>query len=189
VDQLQEDARGHDRADTRGHQPRDVHAPVHRQRRHARRWWRRGPLLVLVAVLAGTGLIGVRDLAQAQGAKSQYISLTPKRLLDTRLDGAGPLGPGEIYNLVVSGGSSPAPNDATSVVLNVTAILPTTEAYLALWPKGQQPATPISNVNFIPNQTVANQVIVGVGTAGQVAIFNPAGATHVAVDLLGYFTP
>jgi hypothetical protein len=42
-------------------------------------------------------------------------------------------------------------------------------------------------VNFVP-QTVANRVIVKVGTGGQITIYNNSGTANFAVDVSGYYT-
>ena len=74
------------------------------------------------------------------------------------------------------------------MVLNVTAITPSMSGFLTLWPAGgARPRT--SNLNFTPGQVVPNLVIAKVGTNGKVAIFNSAGSTDVAVDLIGWFAP
>ena len=44
-----------------------------------------------------------------------------------------------------------------------------------------------SNLNVAPGETVANMVLVPVGADGKVSIYNNAGATHVVVDVLGWF--
>jgi hypothetical protein len=45
-----------------------------------------------------------------------------------------------------------------------------------------------STLNFVPKLTRANRAIVGVGIGGKVAIFNSSGATHVVVDVTGWFS-
>jgi hypothetical protein len=55
-----------------------------------------------------------------------------------------------------------------------------------VWPAGSaRPAT--SNLNFAAGQTIANTVIVPVGTDGKVQVLNAAAAgVAVVVDLTGY---
>ena len=38
-------------------------------------------------------------------------------------------------------------------------------------------------------ETVPNLVAVGIGTGGNLTIYNSAGTSHVIVDVVGYFTP
>ena len=58
---------------------------------------------------------------------------------------------------------------------------------LTVYPTGV--ALPLaSNLNWSPGATVANRVIVPVGTSGQISIYNGQGGTDVVVDVDGYFT-
>jgi hypothetical protein len=45
-----------------------------------------------------------------------------------------------------------------------------------------------SNVNFVASQAVANRVTVGVGTGGQIEVYNHTGTVYVDVDVDGYYT-
>jgi xanthomonalisin len=126
---------------------------------------------------------------------SELTAVTPARLLDTRpgtstIDGqsvgGGPLATYEIRGLTVTGRGNIPATGVGAVVLNVTATNPTANAYLTVWPAGAaQPNA--SNLNFVPNQTIANLVIAKVGTNGQVSLFNSAGTTDVVVDVVGWF--
>jgi hypothetical protein len=75
---------------------------------------------------------------------------------------------------------------ADAAVLNVTVTEPTKGGYITVFPQGATDVPLASNINFVSTQTIANQVVVQ-ATAGQVKIYNPAGETHVVVDLLGTF--
>jgi hypothetical protein len=57
---------------------------------------------------------------------------------------------------------------------------------LTVWPTGQAQPT-AANMNWTAGQTVPNLVQTGVGTNGQISIFNYAGTADVVVDLEGYF--
>ena len=115
-----------------------------------------------------------------------YAAVTPTRALDTR-DGTGtggvkqPIAGGQTIQVVVGQAGQEA------VVLNVTATSPTTASYLTVWPDGaSQPV--VSNLNFAAGQTIANRVMVKVGSNGKVDIFNAVGSVHVIADLNGSFT-
>jgi len=87
---------------------------------------------------------------------------------------------------VTGRGGVPA-SGVSAVVLNVTATGATAASHLTVFPAGA--ALPVaSNLNFGAQQTVANRVIVGVGTQGEVSVFNAAGSTHLVVDVSGWFT-
>jgi hypothetical protein len=123
-----------------------------------------------------------------------YQPLTPARITDTRPRSGYPnagrtLGPGATLNVQITGvGGVPASdptNPVAAVVLNVTATRPSQPGYLTVWPTGAaRPRT--SNLNFVTGQTVANLAQVGLGSAGQVSIYNSAGSVDVVVDVQGY---
>jgi hypothetical protein len=78
-----------------------------------------------------------------------------------------------------------------AVVLNVTATGATGPSYLTVWPTGA--TKPLaSNLNFVAGQTVANRVIVEVGsdgtTGGWVSVYNAAGSVNVVADAGGWFS-
>ena len=73
----------------------------------------------------------------------------------------------------------------TAVSLNLTAVGPTDEGYVTVWPCGSdKPGT--SNVNFVKDQIVANAVIAPVDSTGKVCI-DASVASHVVVDVNGWF--
>jgi outer membrane protein assembly factor BamB len=134
----------------------------------------------------------VADIAGWYGAGGAgYTPLTPARILDTRTGDGSPatkLGPGAVRSLQVTGRGGVPADGVSAVVLNVTVTQPTADSFLTLWPAGQ--ALPlVSNLNFVPGQTVPNLVVVKVGAGGQVDLYNLAGATDVVADVAGWFGP
>ncbi len=124
------------------------------------------------------------------GPGSTFHPVTPQRVLDSR-DGTGgyttPWPAGTTRNVTVTG-TGGVPANATAVVLNVTATQPTTEGHLIVYPTGvTRPLA--SNLNFTAGQTIPNLVITGVGSNGQVSIYNNAGTTHIIADIVGYYAP
>lgn len=129
---------------------------------------------------------------------STFQGITPARLLETRsglglttvdgqFQGTGKFGQFETRNVKVAGRGG-VPANASAVVLNVTVTEPTAFSFLTAFPAGtQRPLA--SNLNFTNGQTIPNSVMVKVGTGGQISLYNHAGATHVLVDVLGYFGP
>jgi hypothetical protein len=121
----------------------------------------------------------------------RYVGLpNPRRALDTRKTSSR-IGPGEIYiplNEDLTLGIAP---EATAVVLNVTAIKPTIQMNLTVWPTGL--AKPLaSNLNIAPGKIIANQVTVKLGSGGKlgsgsISISTNRGQTDVVVDVVGYF--
>jgi uncharacterized protein YvpB len=115
-----------------------------------------------------------------------FNALPPARLLDTRTSG-GPLGPRQVRNLQVTGSNGVPPAGVSAVAVNVTATNATASSHLTIFPGGS--AVPLtSNLNVVPGQTLANRVIVPVGSGGQIGIFNAAGQVNVIVDVNGWFT-
>jgi hypothetical protein len=110
--------------------------------------------------------------------------------MNTRVDPAyhvGDLyrfGPNQQQLLTVAGGTTTVPQGATAVILNVTAVAPTADSHLDVWPAG--PAAPnVSNLNFVAGQTVPNLVTVQVGTKYQILLGNHNGSVDVIADVVG----
>ena len=137
-----------------------------------------------------------------------YNSVTPSRLVDTRcsesplpvgiissycasLPSANSklttLGADQTENVTVTGVGSVPSSGVSAVVLNLTAIGPTSGGYLTAFPAGATKAV-VSTVNFNNGKTVPNRVIVKVGTNGQISIYNYSGNVNFAVDVSGYYT-
>jgi hypothetical protein len=141
----------------------------------------------------GTGPASAPSNAVAPTAPppGPYHPISPTRITDTRA-GSGyrnaghPIGPNATLNVQVTGAL--VPTGATAAVLNVTATNPTAQSFLTVWPTGSAQPT-ASNLNFSAGETVPNLVEVGLGTNGQVSIYNPSGSVDVVVDLEGYVGP
>ncbi|MEO8556841.1 MAG: hypothetical protein ABI474_09235 [Actinomycetota bacterium] len=120
-------------------------------------------------------------------APTLYTAISPRRVMDTR-NGTNTtkakLAGGGRVTLTIPG----LPVGATAVTLNITVTGPTSAGYLTAYPAGSaQPTT--SNLNFVAGQTVANLVMVSVGSGGKVTFFNSAGTVDVIADLAGYYLP
>ena len=88
---------------------------------------------------------------------SNYVPVTPFRILDTRTAaGGGPIGPGESRFLEISGPVSPY---ATAVVLNVTEVNGTAPSLLTVYPSNTSRPN-ASNLNFAAHTVIANLVTV-----------------------------
>jgi Tol biopolymer transport system component len=120
---------------------------------------------------------------------ADFATVVPQRLLDTRI-GVGAL-PGAVpaggrVDLQVTGRGGVPSSGVGAVALNVTATQPTQSGYVTVFPTGA--TRPVaSSLNFVAHQTIPNLVIVGVGTGGQVSLYNAAGSTQLLADVVGYW--
>ena len=116
-----------------------------------------------------------------------FAAVPPSRLLDTRAtDGGGAVGPGEARELVVAARGGVPGTGADAVMLNVTAITPTSSGFLTVYPAGS-PRPGTSNLTLVPKQVRPNLVLAKVGVDGRVLLYNSSGQTHLAVDVVGWF--
>jgi hypothetical protein len=110
---------------------------------------------------------------------------------DTR-DAAGPYGGPALSagatRAFVMAGPCGIPPEADAVAVNVTVTQPTAPGYLTLYPLGV--ARPLaSTINYGPAQTRANNAIVQLGSGGSIVVTcgQSSGATHLIIDVVGYF--
>ena len=147
---------------------------------------------VLLGVVAGIGTVGsvgaVVDDAGAEAQSTVFVAMTPRRVLDTRVGIGGHHGKLATDLDVTIRGVADVPDDAVGVVLNVTVTEPTAPSFLAVRPAGETPST-VSNLNYLPGETVANQVTVKLGTGGRIWLHNEVGEVHVVADVAGYYLP
>jgi hypothetical protein len=115
--------------------------------------------------------------------------VSPTRFLDTRNGTGAPkarIGAGGIVELKVAGTHGIPAAGVTAVVMNVTAVRPTTGGYITVYPDGQSlPA--VSNINFPAGRTIPNMVVVPV-VNGSVDLRNSAGSVDLLADVTGYFS-
>ncbi|MDH6709463.1 hypothetical protein P3T27_006211 [Kitasatospora sp. MAA19] len=127
--------------------------------------------------------------APAAPTKSRFVPITPARFLDTR-DGTGApaerVGPGGVVSLQVAGVKGVPTTGVTAVVMNVTAVEPTSAGHLTVYPDGR-PLPDVSNLNFEAGQIVPNLVTVPV-VNGKVDLRNNAGSVDLIADVTGYYT-
>lgn len=119
-----------------------------------------------------------------------FVPCPPARVVDTR-DGTGGrstrLGAGETWTLAL-GGTFGIPNDATSVLVNVTTVSPSADTYLVLW-SGDVSRPMASSMSLRRGGTKGSLVLTKLSTTGMCSIFNDAGAVDVVIDLVGWFQP
>ena len=116
-------------------------------------------------------------------------SVAPTRVADSRtglgvIGGAGALGAGTTV-LDLSG----VPAGATGVALNVTATEGTESSFLTVYSGDLAAAPDASSLAVAPGVSRPNLVFTRLSADRRVNVFNFAGNVHVAVDLVGVFTP
>jgi hypothetical protein len=139
-----------------------------------------------VGVLSSTGVASA-----AVPVSGTFTPVDPVRILDTR-DGtgvadqhAGPIGAGQVTEVVVTGVAGVPESGVGAVVLNVTATEAPGRGYVTVFPCGQ--ARPVaSNLNFRRGVNVANQVTAKVGNDGRVCFFANS-QVHIVADLSGWY--
>ena len=131
---------------------------------------------------------GIPPLITPPSSPTEFVSMNPRRLFDTR-DGTGgrlgPLGPGESWPFTIRGQHG-VPTGAIAVALNLTAVDASGPTYVTAWPGGQ-PRPTTSNLNPVPGMAVPNLAIVRLGNAGDVNFFNNSGTVNLLADVVGYF--
>ena len=130
-------------------------------------------------------------LAMSPASGGKYEPLTPARLLDTRTGAGGVTGPvaatGTFAVQFAGVGGIPT-SGVEAVALNVTDVSPAAAGSLTVFPTGTTRPN-ASSLNWSANQTVANMVIVPVGTNGQLSFYNGStGTVQFLADVAGYYT-
>ncbi len=117
-------------------------------------------------------------------ATSRFSAVVPERVMDTR-QGIGPSGRLAADRAVELQLQS-APQGATGVMLNVTAINPDIAGYVTVYPCGALP--PTSSVNPAPGEARPNTVTTALSANRSVCLYGNTGV-DVIVDVFGYMTP
>ena len=147
-------------------------------------------------MMNGTWSVSAQDPTTTTVAPSDFVGITPVRVLDTRQPPRGntigvttpaPIGPNQTLDVRVAGGSTPIPANATSVAINVTIDDDATlKSFLTVWPKGD--AMPLASTNNAePGLISPVSALMKVGTDGMISVFNQQGSVNVIIDVTGYF--
>lgn len=143
--------------------------------------WSNGGAQTQEIVTPPTSMSYVAQFAPLSG--TDYYVVTPCRLVDTR--GGTPLTNGS-RNFTLTGPCN-IPITATALTLNVTAITPPSNGFLALHAAGI-PGGNTSSLNFRTNKTRSNNALVPLGANGAITIdTSVAGSVNVVIDVSGYY--
>jgi subtilisin family serine protease len=148
-----------------------------------------GGKVCLYTTAAADLVVDVDGFVLAGGSPS---SVVPARLLDTRpgnptvdgmAQGLGRRPADSTLQLTVTGRGG-VPAGAEAVILNVTAVSPSSGGYLTVFPCGS--SRPLaSNLNVVGGEIVPNAVLAKVGTDGKVCLYTSA-ATDIVADVNGF---
>jgi len=136
---------------------------------------------------------------------STYVPVTPTRICDTRAGnpsglsspytqcngGSGnpgaPIIAGGTLTVQAAGTGFPKPVGATAVVVDVTAVTPSSATFLTAYDGSTRPA--VSSLNAPAGGIVDKEVTIPISTStGKFMLYNASGTTNVVVDIEGYFT-
>ncbi len=133
-------------------------------------------------------------LVLAAGANSQtasnFVSLTPCRVVDTRDNARGNLGTPYISGNVsrdfpILESTCGVPSTASAYSLNITVVPHEGLGYLTVWPAGMDRPN-ASTLNSPDGSILANAAIVPAGTNGSISVY-ASQDTDVVIDINGYF--
>ena len=137
-----------------------------------------------------TTLLAVREGGET--APGGFFAVLPCRLVDTRNASGTWGGPAlaarseRVFPVV---GRCGIPATAKAVAVNVTATGSTGSGFLRAYAAFPESVLATSVLNFNAGATRANNAIVALSAAGQMAVYNgmAVGTTDVVVDVVGYF--
>ena len=138
--------------------------------------------------ICATSNVAVDVVVDAEGSfgpLAPYHALTPVRLLDTRVGGPATHHVAALSTVVLPvAGIGGVGADATAALLSVTAVDPSADAFVTVWPCGR--ARPLaSNLNVAKGRTAANAVLAATGGDGAVCLAASAD-TDLVVDVEGW---
>lgn len=144
---------------------------------------------VTVRYQGGTAMviIDVVGYFTNDGSGARYTSVTPTRIVDSRLGLgiSGAVGPAATVTVPATG-VGPIPAAASAVLATLTSDGATQPTFLTAWATGT-PKPYTSDLNPFTGAARANATLLWPGTGRTVSIFNAAGTSSVIVDVTGYF--
>ena len=123
----------------------------------------------------------IADINGWYPANNSFTTTTPTRLLDTR---PARTGAGSVTELQITGRAG-VPNNASAVVLNLTAADATTTGYVTAYPCGSTRPN-ASNLNYTPGTPIANSATVPIGNGGKVCLYTNSPVNLIA-DINGWY--
>ena len=118
------------------------------------------------------------------GAPTEYVPLTPSRVLDTRFDPPGRLGAGDTLTVDLT---PHVPDGTTAVAVNLTSARSANGGFLSAHPCDRT-RRDVSSVNHAAGQARGAMAIVPLSAAGELCVYTESPG-DVVVDLQGAFVP
>jgi GH25 family lysozyme M1 (1,4-beta-N-acetylmuramidase) len=139
-----------------------------------------------LAALARAGTWGLATKTVADSSPSPtttcggYVAVTPRRILDTRTDGSGPVASSRSVTL-----STDIPIGAQGVQLDITAVEPKGRGYLRVAATGATPAT--TALTYAPGLSTTGLAITQADASNSITVSVFGDAVDLVVDEVGYF--
>lgn len=119
----------------------------------------------------------------------RFEPIVPTRIVDTRLGQGWPAAVGAGSTAKIAAPGAIAGEDTWALATNVTAVQPTQNTFLTVWPADLpgvgQPGT--SNLNPAAGSIVPNAVQTMIGLGNEFNVYNNAGNCHLVIDVVGRF--
>lgn len=128
--------------------------------------------------------ITVRTEGLAPGTASGLYLVTPCRALDTR--SSTPVAASSARFVQITGVCG-VPMGAKAVVFNITAVSPSGNGTLVVYPGTGSAPPNTSTLSYRANNTRANNAVIRLSASGRLAVYNAGPAVHFIIDVTGYF--
>ena len=137
-----------------------------------------------------TASLTVRE--EGETAPGGFFTVLPCRVIDTRNPSGtwgGPALAAQAERVFPIVGQCGIPPTARAVAVNLAVTLPTGRGYLNAYAASLSAPPTTSVLNFSAGNTRANNAVVELSPAGEIAVFNgmASGTTHLVLDVVGYF--
>jgi len=142
----------------------------------------------------GSSSGGIRTMTDVTSPRV-FIGVAPCRIVDTRAGSGFPAGYGPPSKSagvprdfdLNNGPCTGLPSIIDAYSLNVTVTNTAGPGFILMYPQGGA-VPPVSTLNYLAGQTVANAAIVPAGTGGGVTVVAGVSGTDLILDINGYFS-
>jgi len=120
---------------------------------------------------------------------ANFEALSPARVLDSR-DGTGgfssTITADSTVSVQIAGVGGVPQYGATAVVLNMTAVTPTSTGFATVWPSGISARPNASSINYASGSVTSKLLTVPIGADGKVQLYSQR-TSHYVFDVAGYY--